>query len=158
MLSTDVVFYVCAAAIFVAFYSFRSPVLQTLVLAAGSLAMYATEGLWFLLLLIISSGLTAMCSFVAARRHPKWSCVALIGGIVVNLSVLAIFKYKQMLLPSGMQPSGSWIDNFLAFGLPIGISFYTFHGISLMVDSCAILMCSDIVIASEITSSTRRTT
>ena len=66
MLSTDIIFYLCAAAIFVVFYSFRSPVLQTLVLTGGSVAMYATEGLWFLLLLLISSCLTAAYSFVVA--------------------------------------------------------------------------------------------
>ena len=135
MLSTDPLFYLCTLALFIVFYSVRSPLAQTLLLSCGSFAMYATEGLWFLALLTLSSLLTAACSFVAAGRDPLRARGALILGIVVNLSILAVFKYKQLVLPASAAPDIAWVREFLAFGLPIGISFYTFHGISLVVDA-----------------------
>ena len=134
MLSTDFTFYFCAAIIFVVFYTVRSPVLQTIVLGLGSFAMYATEGGGFLLLLIANTALTAVCSFVVAARNAVYSRLALVAGIVINLAVLATFKYDRLLLPLLRHNPPDWMRELLAFGLPIGISFYTFHGISLMVD------------------------
>jgi alginate O-acetyltransferase complex protein AlgI len=135
MLSTDLLFHICAATIFALFYLTRSALVQTLVLAAGSFAMYATEGLPFLLLLTASSALTAVCSFFAAGRTPRYATAAMVAGVTINLAVLATFKYRELLLPLHAQPSVPWVREFLAFGLPVGISFYTFHGISLVVDA-----------------------
>ena len=57
-------------------------------------------------------------------------------AVVMNLSLLAIFKYLPFLI--GMFPDALfpvpwklWISS---IPLPIGISFYTFHGISMIVD------------------------
>ena len=135
MLSTDVSFYLCAFAIFVLFYLCRSAFAQTLVVAIGSFAMYATEGWRFLSILCISCALTAVCAYFAASDVPRTRRAAVIAGIVINVSVLALFKYKQLLTPAHTEPSVPWLGEFLALGLPIGISFYTFHGISLVVDA-----------------------
>lgn len=135
MLSTDVTFYFCALGILILFYSCRASHAQSLVLAVGSFAMYATEGLAFLLLLTASLILTSACAFIAAGKNTKHRKTAVVAGIVINLAVLAAFKYKQLLTPLHDQPSITWVQDFLAFGLPIGISFYTFHGISLVVDA-----------------------
>jgi alginate O-acetyltransferase complex protein AlgI len=135
MLSTDVSFYFCALAILVLFYCCRSAFAQSLVLAVGSFAMYATEGLAFLLLLTVSLVLTSTCAYFAVSYDRIYRNVAVTAGVVVNLAILALFKYKQLLTPLHSQPSVTWVQDFLAFGLPIGISFYTFHGISLVVDA-----------------------
>jgi alginate O-acetyltransferase complex protein AlgI len=135
MLSTDPQFYFCAAAIFVAFYASRTARIQTIVLSCGSFLMYATEGLPFLLLLIASSALTATCSFLAGTIGRAYARAAMIAGITINLGVLVIFKYKGLMLTASEPPDASWMGDLLALGLPIGISFYTFHGISLVVDA-----------------------
>jgi alginate O-acetyltransferase complex protein AlgI len=135
MLSTDPQFYIFAAAIFVAFYLTGAAGLQTAVLTLGSLAMYATEGLPFLLLLIVSAALTATCSFLAGTLSRGYARLAMIAGVAVNLSVLSVFKYDGLFLSSGTMPDSLWIGGLLRLGLPIGISFYTFHGISLVVDA-----------------------
>jgi len=69
----------------------------------------------------------------------------MIFGVVINLSILIIFKYKYLIQPlvrfssdcqlSNCLFTNSLFTNFFALALPIGISFYTFHGISLIVDS-----------------------
>ena len=57
-------------------------------------------------------------------------------GIVFNLALLAFFKYKFLFMnltsagPTGVAP----VDFLLKLPLPIGISFFVFHNISLLVD------------------------
>jgi alginate O-acetyltransferase complex protein AlgI len=135
MLSTDISFYICALTILVLFYSSRSSFAQSFVLAGGSFAMYATEGVVFLLLLIGALLLTSTCAYFAASNNRKNRNVALVVGVAINLAILTLFKYKQLLIPLNTQANITWAQDFFALGLPIGISFYTFHGISLVVDA-----------------------
>jgi alginate O-acetyltransferase complex protein AlgI len=55
-------------------------------------------------------------------------------AVVLNLSLLAIFKYAPFVV--GLLPflPTSWLAAVKCIPLPIGISFYTFHGISMIVD------------------------
>lgn len=55
-------------------------------------------------------------------------------AVVMNLTLLGIFKYLPFL--AGLIPflPASWVEAAKAIPLPIGISFYTFHGISMIVD------------------------
>jgi alginate O-acetyltransferase complex protein AlgI len=55
-------------------------------------------------------------------------------AVVMNLALLGVFKYLPFL--AGMIPGlpAAWVDSLKAIPLPIGISFYTFHGISMIVD------------------------
>ena len=55
-------------------------------------------------------------------------------AVIMNLALLGIFKYLPFMI--GMVPflPPNWVDAVKAIPLPIGISFYTFHGISMIVD------------------------
>jgi len=63
-------------------------------------------------------------------RVQHWTRLA----VVMNLALLGVFKYLPFL--AGMIPGlpAAWVDSLKAIPLPIGISFYTFHGISMIVD------------------------
>jgi alginate O-acetyltransferase complex protein AlgI len=58
------------------------------------------------------------------------------AGIVFNVGLLAFFKYKFLFLdPASPALSGEpAIDFLLRLPLPIGISFFVFHNVSLLVD------------------------
>ncbi|MCW1885167.1 hypothetical protein OKA04_10545 [Luteolibacter flavescens] len=60
----------------------------------------------------------------------QWTRLA----VVMNLALLGFFKYLPFL--AGMMPflPEQWVEELKAIPLPIGISFYTFHGISMIVD------------------------
>jgi len=60
----------------------------------------------------------------------KWMQLA----VVMNLALLGVFKYLPFL--AGLIPflPPSWVEAAKDIPLPIGISFYTFHGISMIVD------------------------
>jgi len=64
------------------------------------------------------------------ERVKQWTRRA----VVMNLGLLGIFKYLPFLV--GMLPflPASWVAAAKCIPLPIGISFYTFHGISMIVD------------------------
>lgn len=56
------------------------------------------------------------------------------NAVILNLLLLGSFKYAGFL--GGLIPGlpVSWVDWLKSIPLPIGISFYTFHGISMIVD------------------------
>jgi alginate O-acetyltransferase complex protein AlgI len=66
------------------------------------------------------------------RNRPIWLPI----GIAFNLVLLAFFKYKLLFIePSSPSLTGvAPIDFLLKLPLPIGISFFVFHNISLLVD------------------------
>jgi alginate O-acetyltransferase complex protein AlgI len=63
------------------------------------------------------------------RDYPK-KCL-LGAGIVFNLGLLAFFKYMGFFAQTLGANPGSWITS---IHLPLGISFFTFHAISYLVD------------------------
>jgi alginate O-acetyltransferase complex protein AlgI len=56
-------------------------------------------------------------------------------GITFNLALLAFFKYKFLFFDLTTPPTGvPVVDFLLRLPLPVGISFFVFHNISLLVD------------------------
>jgi alginate O-acetyltransferase complex protein AlgI len=64
------------------------------------------------------------------ERVRYWTRLA----VALNLTLLGVFKYAPFL--AGMIPGlpAAWVAALKSIPLPIGISFYTFHGISMIVD------------------------
>ncbi|MEI9985453.1 MAG: MBOAT family O-acyltransferase [Aliidongia sp.] len=84
-------------------------------------------------MLILSSLTTALLSYrLTAARGRFWTALL---GVAGNLLVLGFFKYKSLVLPASPPQPHGLLGAILWAGLPIGISFYTFHGISLIVDT-----------------------
>jgi len=113
---------------------------QVPLLVAASLCFYAWHTPMLLILLTISIAINAVGSFQIARRPLNQALWWGIGCVVANLSMLGLFKYGALVaglladalaLPTGPESALSLI---LHLPLPIGISFYTFEGISLVAD------------------------
>ena len=106
---------------------------QVYVLLVSSFVFYAYDNLGLLTLLILSGLINAIASYgVLNMKHPR---LFAIFGVVVNLLVLSLFKYGNLISTSFLN-TDSGIGQFLCtIPLPLGISFYTFSGISLVVDS-----------------------
>ena len=111
---------------------------QVQVLILSSFTFYAYGQPYLLLLLICSATITSVCSYrvLHAPAHKKKVSWA-VSGVVVNLLVLAFFKYNGLIARaiyddlSAIDGAGQFV---LTLALPVGISFYTFQGISLVVD------------------------
>lgn len=114
---------------------------QKLWLLLASWIFYASWSPRFLPLLVATTWL----DFHLARLIHRWRWEAgrpsraralMITSLAMNLGVLAFFKYGRFFwesgrtaLPLGATPS--WLD----VAAPLGVSFYTFHSISYIVDT-----------------------
>lgn len=114
--------------------------LQVLTLTLASGIFYAWKAPELLILLAISILINATTSYFVnheddLKKRTQWAAV----GVVVNLGILAFFKYAGLLTRFFLSVNHSDPNGFSAallhIPLPIGISFYTFEGISLLVDS-----------------------
>ena len=103
---------------------------RQLLFLAASYVFYANWGIGFLSILIISSlvNYTYGCAL-----HRKVTAPRLWIGIALNLLPLAFFKYLPVLL--GLGPAGAWpYDLGSQIIMPIGMSFWTFQGLSYLFD------------------------
>lgn len=108
-----------------------------LVLAAS----YFFYGWWskkFMGLLMLSTALDYAYGFGVASPNRKKAKLFLWLSIINNLGILAIFKYYNFFATQfqhGFELLGIHTHPvFLQIALPIGISFYTFHGMSYVFD------------------------
>jgi len=140
MIFTDATFFIFLAAIFGGYWLLQDKEERLTLLLVASAIFYGWWD-WRFLGLIGSVILVswAVAKFAATRapgnRERRF---ALIGGIVFNLSVIAVFKYfgffadsaRTMLAGVGLDPGWTALNILL----PVGISFYVFQAISYMVD------------------------
>lgn len=104
------------------------------------LSSYVFYGWWdwrFLVLILITS-LSSYASGIWIEWNHGWRKVALVGNIVLNLGILAVFKYYNFFVDSLREAffqMGYSLDMpTLRLILPVGISFYTFQSLSYTID------------------------
>ena len=136
---TDSAFFIFFAAVFSTYYSVRTSSLQLLVLVVSSLFFYAWQSPPLLGIFLCAWLITSLSSYgVAAAKKPAAAKFYATLGVLMNLSLLGFFKYKflwiQDIADATSRSSLTIGDWLILAPLPIGISFYTFHGISLMID------------------------
>jgi alginate O-acetyltransferase complex protein AlgI len=112
---------------------------QVAVLVLASLVFYGWERPSLVALLLFCGAAAFLASFAIAR-NPDRARQRIIAatGIAAMLLVLVFFKYKDLLYQTFVGEVSSASDPLklvLLLPLPIGISFFTFHGISLIVDT-----------------------
>jgi alginate O-acetyltransferase complex protein AlgI len=99
------------------------------VILAGSLGFYAWGEARYIPLLVAYIVVNWILGLLIARR-TSWPRVMLAAGLSFNLGLLVYYKYLDFLL---IQVAGLDLPaNHLA--LPLGISFFSFQGISYLVD------------------------
>jgi alginate O-acetyltransferase complex protein AlgI len=112
---------------------------QNIILLASSYFFYACWDWRFLFLLIASTSLdyyTGLKIFDASTKQNKRFWLWL--SIIINLGFLGILKYYNFFAASfvdALSLVGLKADlGFINIILPVGISFYTFHGLSYVID------------------------
>src|SRR3954453_3776887 len=122
-------FGVFVACVFAAYYLPALRAFQVQLLVFASLFFYGYGQPELLPLLAVAVFGTFLFLMLALRDRRIW----LPAGIVFNIALLAFFKYKLLFVDPGA-PSltgSSPVDFLLRLPLPIGISFFVFHNISL---------------------------
>jgi len=104
-------------------------------LMLASICFYFYGEGFFLVLMIFTISVTFFASLLITK-HPKTAFWTAFAGIVINLSVLAVFKYANFFTVQ----INHLISGFsiripeVRLHLPVGISFFTFQAVSCIVD------------------------
>jgi alginate O-acetyltransferase complex protein AlgI len=120
------------------YYAGRGRVWRNWLLLAASVLFYARGAGAFTGLVLTSIAF----NYVAALAVDRWRAVpagrwVLGGAVAINLIVLLVFKYADFTLENvnvGLSLFGTTPFALPHLLLPIGISFFTFHAISYVVD------------------------
>jgi alginate O-acetyltransferase complex protein AlgI len=135
MVFTDGKFFVFFLIVFSGYWALRSNAWRKGWLLLASMLFYATWDWRFLfLVLVVIVNTYAITLLTANNPNPLYRRIILTAGIVVSLGILGVFKYYNFFVESLSQ----LVDVGLVtrtIVLPIGISFYTFHSLSYMIDT-----------------------
>jgi len=136
MLFNSVPFLILLCTTFGLFYLPALRRFQTPVLIVSSFVFYAYENPWLLALLCGSIAVNTLLSYAIVLRGLARRAVLVAAAILFNVLVLAFFKYSGFIYSSlfGGGKESSLGHFLVSIPLPIGISFYTFESISLIVD------------------------
>lgn len=138
MIFSQPIFFVFLAALLCVYSLCRTQTERAVTLLVGSLIFYASWKPAYLILLVLSVSLNYLFYSALARTRSKR---LLVTALVLNLALLGSIKYLGMLIDTvisvaafaGHADTGldsSWTH----WALPLGISFYTFHMLSVMID------------------------
>jgi alginate O-acetyltransferase complex protein AlgI len=116
----------------------KSLKLQNYLILISSYFFYGWWSWKFMVLLAISTLLDYLYGFGVASQNSKKAKIFLWLSIINNLGILAVFKYYNFFalqFQTAFEAFGFHVQPyFLDIVLPIGISFYTFHGMSYVFD------------------------
>ena len=138
MIFSSPVFFVFFAAVLMLYAATTTYRQRAALLLAASILFYASWKPAYLVLLAVSLGVNY---WIYRRLHQTRSKAMLVLGLVLNLALLGTVKYLAMAIETmlalshvlGLEAppvSPKWMD----WALPLGISFYTFHMLSVMID------------------------
>ena len=103
------------------------------VLLVFSLVFYACGGPKFLLLMIVSIAVNYVCGFFAGSKYKRpVRLAAMVSSVVIGIGLLGYFKYAGFFIEI-IDSMGAAVP-VPEITLPIGISFYTFQGLSYVID------------------------
>ena len=136
MLFTSPEYFVLLGIVLILYYVKASVRWQLGVALAGSVVFYGWSQPWLLLLLLASATITSCMSFAVAFGATSFKKrLFAVMGVVMNVGLLFFFKYagwlSSLLFPGEISPA----EFLVKLPLPLGISFYTFRNISLLIDT-----------------------
>ena len=98
-----------------------------------SLIFYACGGPKFLILMILSMAVNYVCGIFASQTFRKQVRTASVAGaVVIGIGLLGYFKYAGFF--AEIVNSMGAVVPVPEITLPVGISFYTFQGLSYVID------------------------
>lgn len=134
MLFTSFIFLGLVIITFILYYLQCFSKFQISILIISSLVFYAYNQPILVLLLLLSVSINIVSSYFVVYGINKYKKIFAITGVTLNLSILLFFKYSPLLSKTFFKETSSIGEFLLTMPLPIGISFFTFQGISLVVD------------------------
>jgi alginate O-acetyltransferase complex protein AlgI len=134
MLFTSFVFLILLILTFSIYYIPLFKNLQLQILISSSLLFYAYDQPILVLLLLFSVSINIVSSYWIVYGEVKRQKTYAYLGVIINLSILLFFKYSPLIYNTFFKVPDTIDSFFQTLPLPIGISFFTFQGISLIID------------------------
>ena len=108
--------------------------LKNTVLLVFSLVFYGWGEPKLLFLMIATIVAFYLCGLATGRaKSHKWKKFFMILAIAIGIGLLCVFKYADFFISSVNAATGLGLP-LLKLALPVGISFYTFQGLSYVID------------------------
>ena len=107
--------------------------IRNILLIVVSLLFYAYGEPIYVLLMIFSIVMNYLFGRWLDSQNQTRRKAVLFLAVIINLGLLVIFKYTDMILQTINSISGSQIP-LVGLALPIGISFFTFQALSYVID------------------------
>jgi alginate O-acetyltransferase complex protein AlgI len=114
--------------------------LRNAVLVVFSVLFYAWGELRFVPIILASAGINYLLGILSGRStSPKTSRLALGSAVIINIGLLAYYKYANFFVENANAVLSSLPGHHAALvhtpvALPLGISFLTFHALSYVID------------------------
>ncbi len=136
MLFTSWPFAALVCVTFILYYIPKLERYQLIILIASSLLFYSFHQPELLAVLLLSASINTAASYlVRYSRGAGKRKLAAVLGVCLNLAVLIFFKYGPLLGRTFFTAENGIGQFLVTIPLPIGVSFYTFKGVSLVVDA-----------------------
>ncbi len=107
-------------------------------LLAASLFFYVWGEKGYVAVLLASIAVNYACGLILGRLDgPRWRLLGIALAVAVNLGMLAVFKYANFLVENLnllLGRAGLPLWTIPPIHLPLGISFFTFHALSYVID------------------------
>ncbi len=134
MLFTSYPFIILLFITLIIYYHNKAKKFQVEVLVTSSLIFYAYDQPILVFLLLFSAFVNIVSSYYIVKTIPKFKKIIAISGVISNLAILFFFKYSNLIASIFFDSDSEVIKFLVNIPLPIGISFFTFQGISLIID------------------------
>jgi len=134
MLFTQFPFFVLLISVFALYYLPVFKNHQVSVLVLGSFIFYAYRFPYLLLLLLSSISINAITSYYIFYGKDNFRKTITAAGVLLNIAILVFFKYAHITGLSLIHIDQSVSLFLISVSVPVGISFFTFHGISMLID------------------------
>lgn len=124
---------------FFVFYYLTPKRFRNITALLGSLFFYSWGAPWFVFVLVLTSLADYLISLMIAKKEPgsRARIYLIFFAVVYNLLLLGYFKYANFFVDQINWLFDYWNISSITWQrivLPIGISFFTFHKISYLVD------------------------
>ncbi|MCR4594975.1 MAG: MBOAT family protein [Clostridiales bacterium] len=120
-------------AVFILYTLIPSIRVKNALLIIASLLFYAYGEALYVFLMIGSSVLNYLCALWTSKGEAKQRKAAIVIAVILNLSILGVFKYAGFFV-SSLNTVASLSIPVPQIALPIGISFFTFQALSYVID------------------------
>ncbi|MGQ3889239.1 MBOAT family O-acyltransferase [Legionella sp. CNM-1927-20] len=109
--------------------------IQNFILALSSLAFYYWGEKDHIFIMLACIFINYLCGIlIHDSQNEKYRKLYLITSVIASLSLLIYFKYFNFFIAAANHFLNLNLTNFSKIVLPLGISFYTFHSLSYVID------------------------